>query len=272
MKPHTLDCYQDKYESITLERDDDGVLLIRLHSPDDASAPLVYGDRPYGWGHPHVEWSHCFNDVARDYDNEVVIITGTGDSFIGKHAAIEPDGESVGKTPPVDPRAWDVTFTNGKFVEMNLLNISVPVIAAVNGPAYTHAELAVLADIVLASETADFQDHPHFKGGVYVPGDSVALVWPMLLGENRGREFLLTGRKISAAEAKDIGFVSEVLPPDQLLARAYEHAREILKRPKLVRRYTRVLMVQRLQRLMHEHIGYGLALEGLGAAGRDYPG
>ena len=50
-------------------------------------------------------------------------------------------------------------------------------IAAVNGPALIHAELAVLCDIVLAAETAEFQDAPHFPMGL-VPGDGVHVVWP----------------------------------------------------------------------------------------------
>ena len=77
-------------------------------------------------------------------------------------------------------------------------------IAAVNGPALIHAELAVLCDIVIASENAEFQDAPHFPNGV-VPGDGVHVVWPLVLGANRGRYFLLTGQKLRAKQALDSG-------------------------------------------------------------------
>src|ERR1700752_1174112 len=108
---------------------------------------------------------------------------------------------------------------------MNLLDIEVPVIAAVNGPALIHAEIAVLSDIVIASDNAEFQDAPHFPNGL-VPGDGVHIVWPLVLGVNRGRYFLLTGQKLSAREAQTLGVVSEVVPRERLLNRAREIAEE----------------------------------------------
>ena len=82
---------------------------------------------------------------------------------------------------------------------MNFLNIEVPVISAVNGPAWRHSELPLLADIVLAADTAQFQDSAHFTGGL-VPGDGMHIVYPLLLGVNRARYFLLTGTDSHGAE------------------------------------------------------------------------
>jgi hypothetical protein len=92
---------------------------------------------------------------------------------------------------------------------MNLLNIEVPVIAAINGPAVRHAEIPLLSDIVLASENATIQDSAHFNGGL-VPGDGVHIVFPLLMGTNRGRYFLLTGQVLDATEADPAGQQAEI--------------------------------------------------------------
>ena len=137
-------------------------------------------------------------------------------------------------------------------------------IAAVNGPATVHAELALLCDVVLAANHATFQDAPHFPSGL-VPGDGVHVVWPMLLGLNRARYFLMTGQELSANEALDLGVVNEVMPQADLLDRAWAIARGIRQRPELTVRLTREAMLQPVKRAMLDYLPYGLALEGLAA-------
>jgi enoyl-CoA hydratase/carnithine racemase len=144
----------------------------------------------------------------------------------------------------------------------NLLAIPVPMIAAVNGPALIHAELAVLCDIVLAADTAEFADLAHVPGGA-VPGDGVHTVWPMLLGPNRGRYFLMTGERIGAAEAKVLGVVGEVLPPDALMARAREHGERLAALPATMLRHTRTLLTREIRRRLMDELPSGLAHEGL---------
>jgi enoyl-CoA hydratase/carnithine racemase len=119
-----------------------------------------------------------------------------------------------------------------------------------------------MCDIVLASETASFQDSAHFAGGL-VPGDGVHVVFPMIMGLNRGRYFLLTGQVLDAQEALEVGLVNEVLPRDKVLPRAWELAAKIMEQPELNRRYSRLLLTEDLRRRMSEQLPYGLALEGL---------
>ena len=138
-------------------------------------------------------------------------------------------------------------------------------ISAINGPALRHSEIPLLCDIVLAADTAAFQDSGHFMSGL-VPGDGMHIVYPLLLGMNRGRYFLLTGQRIDANEAKNLGLVNEVMPISDLLPRAWEHAEQMAQQSDLVLRYSRVAMTLTIKRQIHDLLGYGLALEGLGSA------
>lgn len=242
-----FEAYQNRYENIALSRDADGVLLMRFHTD---GGPLVWSALA------HEELGYCFTDVGADRDNKVVIMTGTGANWC--------EAINAGSFKLSTAGDWDLTFYDGRRLLNNLLDIEVPVISAINGPARIHPEIPVMSDIVIASDTALFQDAPHFMSGI-VPGDGAHVVWPHLIGANRGRYFLIMGQEIDAAKALDWGVVSEVLSPDALMDRAMEIARMIAAKPMLTRRYTRVALTQRYKRLMHEGLGLGLGLEALAA-------
>ncbi|MDH6522865.1 enoyl-CoA hydratase/carnithine racemase [Streptomyces sp. SAI-135] len=241
--------YKDRYETIAMERTSDGILTMRFHTD---GGPLQWSLQA------HYEFEDAFAQVGRDRENDVIILTGTGDAFSGP--AIKPGSHPNRNS--MTPSHYDPILWEGKHLLPNLLSIEAPVIAAINGPAVRHAEIPLLSDIVLATDSTYFQDTAHFAGGM-VPGDGMHIVMPLLMGLTRGRYFLYTGQKIEAAEAKDLGLVNEILPEDQLLERAQELAAELLKQPRLVRRYTRTVVTETLREQMHGLLGYGLALEGL---------
>ena len=253
MKTITFDDYANKYESIHLERQN-GILEMRLHTHGKS---LVFNKTI------HDELGFAFADIAADRDNKVVILTGTGENFC---ADFDPESfasfDGLGKN--ITASGWDQTYWRGRHNVNAQLDIPVPMIGVVNGPAIAHSELALLCDVVLSSETAIFQDFPHFGNGV-APGDGVQVLWMLLLGVNRGRYFLLTQQKLSAQEALELGAVSEILSPEKLLPRAHELAAQMAAKPTLALRYARLLLTQQLKRSMEDGVSIGLALEGLSA-------
>lgn len=248
--------YSQRYKTVKMERRD-GILQMTLHTED----------KELRWGLlPHEELPSAFYEVGRDRENKVIILTGTGNEFSGPRPT--PENRAFATRPAA--QAWDKVYWEGKHLLMNLLNIEVPMISAVNGPAMRHSEMPLLCDIVLAAEEASFQDSGHFVGGL-MPGDGVHIVYPLLLGLNRGRYFLLTGQTISAAEAKTLGLVNEVMPRAKLLERAWSLAEQLAGQETLLLRYSRVMFTELLKRQMQNLLGYGLALEGMALMERPMP-
>jgi enoyl-CoA hydratase/carnithine racemase len=241
----TLSDDHDQYPHIHLERDSNGILEVTLHTDGQS---LVWSS------HVHEECAFCFADIANDRENSVVILTGTGSSFCSEI--------DFGSFQLSNAREWDVTASEGRRLMMNLLGIEVPVIGAVNGPATFHPELPIISDIVLAAESATFQDAPHFVAGI-VPGDGAHVIWPHVLGPNRGRAFLLTGQTLTAAMLHDWGALHEVLPAEALMDRAREHAQAVAAQPFLARRYARQALVHNIRRVMNDNLDYGLVAEAL---------
>ncbi len=233
------------YESIVVTREG-GVTEVRFHTD---GGPLLWNAAA------HREGGDAFAEVAGDRETKVVIVTGTGDAFCD-----DIDRESfAGRT------AWEPIFWEGKRLLKCLLDIDVPVIGAINGPAFIHAEVPLLTDIVVAADTAVLADKAHFSTGS-VPSDGVHLVWPYLLGPRRAKYFLMTNQEITASEALQLGVVNEVVPAAQVHERAWELARGLAEKPLPFLRYTReALNVFERQHLL-AGLSHGLALEGVSFA------
>ncbi|WP_082116020.1 enoyl-CoA hydratase/isomerase family protein [Hymenobacter terrenus] len=241
-----FDVYSQQYPNIRMERSPEGVLLVTLH---EEGGPFLITERS------HPDLSYAFEDIGADRDNKVVILTGAGEAFCTGARFADPAALTT-------PQGVATLDWEARQLITNYLNIEVPVVAAINGPVTLHSDIPLLADIVLAADTATFQDGGHFTGGL-VPGDGIYTVWSAVLGPSRAKYFLLTGQTLSAAEALQVGAVNEVVPRAALLDRAWEHANRLAQLPNLVRRYTRVIVTQRLKSQLQADMGYGLALEGL---------
>src|ERR1700722_6579376 len=243
-----FDAYRDSFPNARLTRSKTGVLEVALHTN---GGTLAFN------GHTHEQFVDLFHAIGSDPDNRVVILTGSGNAFM---ETIASDGFDF-----FTPRGYDKIYREGKKVLMNILDIQVPLIAAVNGPVRLHSEYILLCDIVLATPSVVFQDKPHFEFGI-VPGDGVNLLWQEAIGTIRGRYFILTRQELDARTAKEWGAVNEIVPADGLLPRAHVIAEGLASLPPLTTSYTRIALTQKLRRIIDEGVGYGLALEGISAA------
>ncbi|MFT3752514.1 MAG: enoyl-CoA hydratase/isomerase family protein [Paludibacter sp.] len=243
--------YQHRYQTLKLERSTEGILQISVHTD---GGPLRWGPLP------HEEWPRAFHDIGSDTGNRVIILTGTGAEFSGPRPdPASRSGRSVER--------MDTIIREGRRLLANLLAIEAPMISAINGPALRHSEIPLLSDIVLASSNASFEDAGHFDSGL-VPGDGVNIVYPALLGLNRGRYFLLTSQRLDAQEAEQLGLVNEVLAPEALLPRAWELARQLARHPDMHLRNTRQVLTMEIRKRIESLLGESLLLEGLANLGR----
>src|ERR1700751_1255147 len=216
--------YFTKYKNFALSRSASGVLTLRFHPR---------GGPPTFDGTTHHDFPRLLEDIAFDSGNRILVLTGTGDSFI---ASI--DGPSLGDL--TKPMAADVLYVEGRRGIQRLADLEIPIIAAVNGPVLVHSEYALLADVVIASDTTVFADVPHLAFAI-APGDGLFVVWEAVLGLNRARHLEITQGSFTAREALDWGAVAEVVPLGEVLPAAQQLAEQVSQRPPLTNKHMAVI-------------------------------
>jgi enoyl-CoA hydratase/carnithine racemase len=241
--------YLSGYDSLKLTRDDKGVLVAEFHSN---GGPFIMSAQA------HTEFVDAFYRIAQDRANKIVILTGAGGEFI-----TDVEWSSFGDV--ADPGVWSQVHDEGVQVLENIANIRVPVIAAIEGRAHVHSDYALLASVIVAAESATFQDVAHFSAGV-APGDGIFTTWSYRAGAGRAEAFLLNPQPLPAHTAREWGVVAEVVPNGKALTRARELAGLYLKAPEVTRRNTRIHFIQPLKERLVREVGYGLSLEGASSA------
>jgi len=241
--------YFADYPNLKLTRDDKGVLVAEFNAN---GGPFIMTAQS------HTDFVDAFYRISQDRANKIVILTGAGGEFI-----TDVDWSSFGDV--TDPGVWSQVHDEGAQVLENIANIRVPVIAAIEGRAHVHSDYALLASVIVAAETATFQDVAHFSAGV-APGDGIFTTWSYRAGAGRAEAFLLNPHPLPARTAHEWGVVAEVVPNGKALSRARELADLYLKAPEVTRRNTRIHFIQPLKERIVREVGYGLSLEGASSA------
>ncbi len=205
-----MDLYR-QFERLRIDRPEDGLLRLVLDSPGRLNAV----DRDL-----HRELCDVWPVIDRDPETRAVLVHGAGGAF-----------SAGGDLEMVKAMSDDFDYRNGVFREArqlvhHMINISVPVVSAIEGPAVgAGLAVALLADVSVAGRTARLIDG-HTKLGV-AAGDHAAVIWPLLCGMAKAKYYLLTCETLRGEEAERIGLVSLCVDDDEVLDTATGVARRL---------------------------------------------
>lgn len=202
----------------------------------------------------HFAFARFWFELESDMSVRAVVLTGAGKAFC---AGGSIDDFDLFRT---DLTARNKIMRSARRVVDEMLNVRVPVIAAVNGHAVgLGCTLATLCDIVFLAEDAHFAD-PHVTVAL-VAGDGGAVTWPHLTSLLKAKQYLLTGDPVPPAEAVALGLANFVLPRADVLPAAQAYAHKLAALPPQAVQDTKAVLNQHLRASAVRALGYGVAAE-----------
>jgi enoyl-CoA hydratase len=215
---HKLD--QSNYSSILIDQRPNGVVVATLNRPErlNAVTPSM-----------HHEILSLARDVDEDPDVKVLVITGAGRGFCAGGDASEGTSTDL---PASRGRSAGAPWREGRRLIDDFLDCETPIITAVNGVATgMGSTIALLGDVVIAARSARIADtHVRLAMGA---GDGGQVLWPLMMGINRAKYYMMTGEFVSAEQAEQMGLVNMVVDDDKLMSTALELADRLAAGPTL---------------------------------------
>src|SRR5689334_21531481 len=194
---------------------DGAVRVVTLNDPDALNA---FSDQM------HESFLALWRDVATDTEARAVVLTGAGRAF-----------SAGGSYDDFERRRVDLEFRQramdqGRQIVEAMIDCRIPIVGSVNGPAVgLGCTITTLCDIVFLADTAFLAD-PHGLVAL-VAGDGSAVTWPAHTSLLKAKQYLLTGDRIPAADAVELGLANFVVPKDELLDAALAFAHRLAKQP-----------------------------------------
>jgi len=209
-----------KYDAIQVIKED-RLLTVTLNRPESLNALTREA---------HSQLELLWHEVADDESVGAILLTGAGRAFCAG-----ADMKSVSGEPLPLARS----FVHAKRLIAEMLEVEQPIVGAINGDAVgLGASLALACDIIVADERARFAD-THVKNMGVVAGDGGTVIWPLMMGIHRAKEYLLLGDFLPAAEAARLGMINYALPSDQVMPKARELALRLANGPQWAQRWTK---------------------------------
>jgi enoyl-CoA hydratase len=198
----------------------------------------------------HEGLERIFRELS--YDNAVgaIVLTGAGDAFCA-------GGDLKGFYPD------DHIFRNSmrsRALNWAILHCEAPIVSAVNGTAAgLGATIALLCDVIYMADTARIGD-THVSVGL-TAGDGGQVIWPLLVGPHRAKEYLMSGELIPAVEAERIGLVNHVVPAGELMERALGYATKLAHGAQSAIRWSKMAINKMIEQQQVLNLDFGLATE-----------
>jgi len=231
-------------DTITTRRDGD-LLIVTIDHP--TSAMNAVDEQLH-----HDLWS-LFRELAAERDARAIVLTGSGRAFSA--------GGDMSWFPQLrNPDRLHALRREGKQLIWNLLDVEVPIVCALNGPAVgLGASVALLCDVIVMADTATIID-PHVQVGL-VAGDGGAAIWPLVLGPLAAKRHLMLGDALRADDALRLGVAAEVCPVDEVATVARRWAERIAAQPPLAVQGTKLAVNAQIKQALLTSFDVSMALE-----------
>lgn len=238
----TLDEYRERFKDFFAFKREDGILEVKMHTLGG----------PVQWSYQfHHALAELWTAIGHDRQNEAMILTSTPPYWIA-HWDTSSFAE-VEASPNNEQRFNVQIYDTLKIVENFVNDIEIPTIAAINGRGI-HWEMCMMSDVTLCTPDFILQDDHYGMGSGHVPGDGMGMCLQEILGIKRGNYMMLTCNGMDARKCLELGVVNEIVEKERIVARAWELAREIMKKSRPCRRLTHQICVHPWKVLMEREI------------------
>lgn len=246
-----------EFDFFTVEVDDAGVAVVTMNDGDKLNAVGP---------HNHWQLEDIWLKLARDESIKVIVLTGAGKAFsaggdikkMAERAQTDYGLEYSLRVPQNTLRLWE-----------HLLLCPQPIIAAVNGDALgLGTSLFLFCDMSVVAEDAKVGD-THIRVGL-VAGDGGAVMWPLLVGPNKAKEYLMRGKILNGKEAVEMGLVNHAFPKDQVLEESLKIAHEIAAQPVWAVRWSKAAVNKQVKDQVNKVLELSIAYESLTMLTKDY--
>lgn len=246
-------CDLTGFHTIRFERDGD-VLVVTIDRPGNEMNAVNE--------QLHEELTRLFRELKRENSARAVLLTGHGKAFsAGGDFSWFPELQQPGR--------MEALRIDAKQLIWDLLDVEIPIVAAVNGHAMgLGASIALLCDVIFVADTATIGD-PHVRVGI-VAGDGGTTIWPLAVGPALAKQYLLTGDPVTAADAERMGLVNRAVPADELHDTALAFARRLAAGAPLAVRYTKMAVNKLIKDALNVSFDTATALELVTFASEDH--